>query len=84
MYEVALRKEHLLFSFYFIPLHNICLVHTPGVDALERMLSKCCPAEAVTCQEVIIDCLHHPDESVKMKVRFPSGLSYLSKNVSWL
>ncbi|CAN7982810.1 unnamed protein product, partial [Ixodes hexagonus] len=38
-----------------------------GVDALERVLSKCCPTEAVTCQEVIIDCLHHPDESVRIK-----------------
>lgn len=38
-----------------------------GVDALERVLAKCCPSEAVTCQDVIIDCLHHPDESVRIK-----------------
>lgn len=38
-----------------------------GVDALERVLGKCCPSEAVTCQDVIIDCLHHPDESVRIK-----------------
>ncbi|XP_070393693.1 AP-4 complex subunit epsilon-1-like [Dermacentor albipictus] len=38
-----------------------------GVDALERILAKCCPSEAVTCQDVIIDCLHHPDESVRIK-----------------
>lgn len=38
-----------------------------GVDALERVLAKCCPSEVVTCQDVIIDCLHHPDESVRIK-----------------
>ncbi|KAH8022862.1 hypothetical protein HPB51_006219 [Rhipicephalus microplus] len=38
-----------------------------GVDALERVLAKCCPSEAITCQDVIIDCLHHPDESVRIK-----------------
>lgn len=38
-----------------------------GVDVLERVLAKCCPSEAVTCQEVIIECLHHPDESVRIK-----------------
>lgn len=38
-----------------------------GVDILERVLAKCCPSEAVTCQDVIIECLHHPDESVRIK-----------------
>ncbi|XP_064471677.1 AP-4 complex subunit epsilon-1-like isoform X2 [Ornithodoros turicata] len=38
-----------------------------GVEALEHILSRCCPSEAVRCQDVIIDCLHHPDDSVRIK-----------------